>query len=124
MRRICDLQSLTSRASIRFALAPAAGRFGILPREGFLILAPDGAPRAYLNLCPHRAQPVDAGDGRLFLADGALECQAHGAVFDPATGACLRGPCAGDALTPLQFAVADGAIFIEEPGEPGSGLAD
>lgn len=118
MKRICELKSLVAHASIRFGLGSAPGGFGANPREGFLILADGGAPRGYLNLCPHRAQPVDVGDGKLFLPDGNLECQAHGAVFDPATGVCVRGPCEGDALTPLRVVIAAGAIFVDDSGQP------
>jgi nitrite reductase/ring-hydroxylating ferredoxin subunit len=115
VKRVCDLSDLSKRRSVRFDLPPAHGRFGLQPREGFVVASADGAPRAYVNLCPHRGQPVDLGDGRLFLADGNLECQAHGAVFDPATGACVRGPCAGAGLRALPAEVRGSAVFAGEP---------
>jgi nitrite reductase/ring-hydroxylating ferredoxin subunit len=120
MKRVCDLSELAAGASVRFELAPAAGRFGRIAREGFALLAPDGAPRAYLNVCPHRGQPVDVGDGRLRLPDGNLECQAHGAIFAAATGACVGGPCAGAGLISLFLEVRGAAVFVrdEQAGEP------
>jgi nitrite reductase/ring-hydroxylating ferredoxin subunit len=84
-------------------------------REAFALRAPDGTLCAYLNVCPHRAQPVDLGDGRLYNAAGEIECAAHGARFDPLTGACIGGPCEGDKLVPLQIVEADGAWLIDLP---------
>jgi nitrite reductase/ring-hydroxylating ferredoxin subunit len=81
--------------------------------EGFAYRAPDGAVRAWLNLCPHRLQPLDLGDGRLFNRAGELECAAHGARFDAATGACIAGPCAGIALCEIAVRDVDGAVWLE-----------
>jgi nitrite reductase/ring-hydroxylating ferredoxin subunit len=83
-------------------------------REAFALRAPDGVLRAYLNVCPHRAQPVDLGDGRLYNAAGEIECAAHGARFDPATGACLGGPCDGQALQPLPIEEHDGSAWLSD----------
>jgi nitrite reductase/ring-hydroxylating ferredoxin subunit len=104
--KLFDLADLPVRGSIRFPLAPG--------REGFAVLDATGTVRAYLNLCPHRAQPVDAGDGRLWLDSGDLECQAHGARFDPATGACTGGPCEGRPLTPLAVETRKGEVWLTE----------
>jgi nitrite reductase/ring-hydroxylating ferredoxin subunit len=103
--KLFDLAQLTPRGSVRFPLDAR--------REGFAVLTSDGAVRAYVNICSHRAEPVDIGDGRLWLPTGEIECQAHGARFDPVTGACTGGPCAGRGLTPLQIEVRDGAVFLE-----------
>jgi nitrite reductase/ring-hydroxylating ferredoxin subunit len=114
MKRVCDLSELAAGASVRFELAPARGRFGGIAREGFALLAPDGEPRAYLNVCPHRGQPVDVGDGRLRLPDGTLECQAHGAIFTAASGTCVGGPCAGAGLTALPLEVRGADVFVRD----------
>ena len=82
--------------------------------EGFALRDSSDAVRAYLNRCPHRAQPVDLGDGKLFTKDGSLECQAHGALFDPANGACRGGPCFGDSLTRLSIEERAGRIYLDE----------
>lgn len=119
--RVCALHELGAGRSVRFELGAVPGRFGPQPREGFALAAPDGTPRAFLNVCPHRGQPVDLGDGRLFLPDGNLECQAHGAVFDPATGACVRGPCAGDRLRALRVEVRAGAVFVADDAPDAEG---
>ena len=50
----------------------------------------------YLNRCAHVAMELDWVAGQFFDADGeALLCATHGAVYDPASGRCVGGPCAG-----------------------------
>ncbi|MBI2215723.1 MAG: Rieske 2Fe-2S domain-containing protein [Candidatus Rokubacteria bacterium] len=57
---------------------------------------------AYVNRCPHVGTPLDLWPNEFFSEDGrALVCSTHGAVFDPADGRCLAGPCLGDSLTAL-----------------------
>jgi nitrite reductase/ring-hydroxylating ferredoxin subunit len=105
--RLFELAHLRPGDSIRFPLGPG--------REGFAVRDASGAVRAYLNVCPHRAQPVDVGDGRLWLGSGEIECQAHGARFNPSTGACTGGPCDGQPLTPLAIEERDGAAWLLQP---------
>lgn len=53
----------------------------------------------YLNACPHRGTELDWNPGAFLSPDGThLQCATHGARFDPASGLCLSGPCAGDRL--------------------------
>jgi nitrite reductase/ring-hydroxylating ferredoxin subunit len=110
--KLFDSAALLVGQSVRFELGAVPGRFGPVQREGFALRLADGSVRAYLNLCPHRGEPVDRGDGRLFTGGGAIECQAHGALFDPATGACRNGPCFGRDLTPLEVEEHDAAIWL------------
>jgi nitrite reductase/ring-hydroxylating ferredoxin subunit len=106
LRRLCASEDLAPGASIRFPLEPQRP----YAEEGFAHRAPDGTVRAWVNVCPHRAQPIDLGDGKLFNAAGEIECHAHGARFDPSTGACLGGPCLGNELRPLAIAESEGEI--------------
>ena len=64
-----------------------------------------GQVRAYLNRCGHI--PVDFS--RLYLI-----CATHGALYDPATGACLGGRCEGRGLAAVAVAERDGNIYCEE----------
>ena len=110
--RICSSADLSGASSVRFELPPVQGSFGPVRVEGFAYRGADGAVRAWLNVCPHRAQPVDVGDGRLFNAKGEVECPAHGARFEAATGACLGGPCDGRPLQAIPAEERDGAVWM------------
>ena len=119
-RRLCDgqdLVDLTGRRSLRFDLGMVPGPFGPVMREGFAVRTQAGAVRAFVNVCPHRGQPVDLGDGRLWDKAGLLECQAHGAHFDAVTGECVQGPCEGKSLTPLEVFEEAGEVFLRAAGE-------
>jgi nitrite reductase/ring-hydroxylating ferredoxin subunit len=69
--------------------------------NGFLVNH-EGGFYAYLNRCPHVGTPLDLWENE-FLSEDArtIVCATHGAVFEPGTGACIAGPCSGDALTTL-----------------------
>jgi nitrite reductase/ring-hydroxylating ferredoxin subunit len=44
----------------------------------------------------------------------ALVCHAHGARFDPLSGACTLGPCLGQSLRPLALRLgAQGQIEVD-----------
>ena len=68
--------------------------------------------RAWRDACPHVAGAPLAWRKNAYLsADGRhLVCHAHGARFDPATGACLIGPALGQSLCAVP-------ITIDEHGE-------
>jgi nitrite reductase/ring-hydroxylating ferredoxin subunit len=105
--KLFESKALRPGASLRFPLDEW--------REGFALRMPHGTVCAYLNVCPHRLQAVDEGDGRLWNAAGEIECGHHGARFVPATGACAGGPCNGSGLTPIQVLEHDGAVWLAEP---------
>jgi len=90
------LDELPAGRTLKFRLA-CGGR----PLEGFVVNH-GGRHRAYVNRCPHVGTPLDLWPNE-FLSEDARElvCATHGARFEPATGRCTAGPCAGDALTPL-----------------------
>jgi nitrite reductase/ring-hydroxylating ferredoxin subunit len=57
---------------------------------------------AYVNSCPHIGLPLDLKPGTMFNADvGYFICSTHGALFEPETGLCVGGPCAGRHLVPV-----------------------
>ena len=69
--------------------------------EGFVVNH-HGRYYAYVNRCPHVGTPLDLWPNEFLTEDGcALICSTHGAVFAPASGRCMAGPCVGDFLTPL-----------------------
>lgn len=61
-----------------------------------------GYVRAYLNSCPHAGVRLDwkPDDFRDYTGEFLL-CSMHGALFEPATGHCIAGPCRGSRLVCL-----------------------
>jgi nitrite reductase/ring-hydroxylating ferredoxin subunit len=75
----------------------------------------EGRVHAFLNRCAHVGVELDWQPGRFFDADGmVLICSTHGALYDPATGACLGGPCRGAGLVPVAVAEVDGEVILRE----------
>ena len=73
----------------------------IMPYIGILVGTRRGA-RAFRNLCPHVPIPLDRARDEIVEPNGRrLCCSMHGALFDPVTGLCTHGPCAGERLQPL-----------------------
>jgi nitrite reductase/ring-hydroxylating ferredoxin subunit len=73
-----------------------------IKREGFLAWF-NQQPVAYENVCRHIPISLDYGDNRFFSADGQhIICQNHGAMYEPLTGLCVRGPCQGAKLRALE----------------------
>jgi nitrite reductase/ring-hydroxylating ferredoxin subunit len=63
---------------------------------------------AFRDECPHQAMPLSAGT---VLSDGTLECAWHGARFDCATGAVLKGPAEDDLIT-YPVSVVAGRVLV------------
>ena len=56
----------------------------------------EGDAHAYLNRCSHVAMEMDYQPNRFFDESGQyLMCATHGAMYEPATGHCVGGPCRG-----------------------------
>ena len=78
--------------------------------HGFLIRK-DGEVRGYVDRCPHAGLPLAQKlDDYLTPAGDLIACSWHGALFDIDTGACVGGPCVGQALRPWPVAAHDGFI--------------
>jgi nitrite reductase/ring-hydroxylating ferredoxin subunit len=102
----CPTSDLPPGRTLKFAVA-----WGGRAVEGFIVNH-DGAYGAYVNRCPHAGTTLDLWPNEFLSEDGrSLICATHGAVFAPATGACIAGPCAGDGLTPLPVRV-DGDVLV------------
>lgn len=72
-----------------------------------------GTVVGYLNQCAHVAMELDWQPGVFFDRDGdVLMCATHGALYEPASGRCAGGPCAGrGGLRRLELVERDGAIY-------------
>lgn len=67
---------------------------------------------AYLNRCSHRRVELDWDSGRFFdIERRYLICATHGALYHPATGACLGGPCNGG-LVKLEVIEKNNYIYL------------
>lgn len=70
-----------------------------------------GHAHAYLNRCAHVAMEMDWQPNRFFDDSGQwLLCATHGAVYEPASGACSGGPCRGG-LIKVPLIERDGLVF-------------
>jgi nitrite reductase/ring-hydroxylating ferredoxin subunit len=74
-----------------------------------------GRAHAYLNRCAHVAMELDWQEGVFFDAEGRdIVCATHGAIYDPASGRCLGGPCQrGAALVKLTIEERDGMVYFQ-----------
>ena len=107
--RIATLEEIEEGKTIKFSF-----KRGERPLEGFVGRF-KGKLFAYENTCRHIPISLDYGDNRFFTNKGdALMCQTHGAVYEPDTGLCTRGPCAGASLFPLEVVEEDGVLWFEE----------
>ena len=107
-RWLCFLRDLDEGQALKFAFE----REGVA-REGFVARF-RGKVVAYENVCRHLPLSLDYDDGRFFSGDGRhFACQTHGAIYEPLTGVCVRGPCEGARLKALKIRLTEGAIWLE-----------
>ena len=73
----------------------------------------EGRAYAYVNSCPHVGTPLDLWPNEFLAEDGrTIVCSTHGALFEPDSGFCIAGPCAGDHLAPLPVRVEGDQIVV------------
>jgi nitrite reductase/ring-hydroxylating ferredoxin subunit len=111
---ICPLADIPDPGALGFS--PPGAQF---PDECFLVRH-DGALHAFVNVCPHAGNFLNwKPDAFLTRDKSMIMCSAHGALFNPATGLCVAGPCPGKSLRPVKIALEDGlvvAFFSRETG--------
>jgi nitrite reductase/ring-hydroxylating ferredoxin subunit len=106
--RICESAQLADGGDgVRFSVI-ANG----VEREAFVVRYQNTVV-GYLNRCAHTGLELDWVPGRFLDSERRwLICAAHGALYDPATGACAAGPCAGrGALMRVPVVEIDGAVY-------------
>ena len=80
---------------------------------------------AYENVCRHIPVTIDYDDNQFFTPEGThFICQTHGAVYEPLTGKCVRGPCPGEKLFPLRIVADDGAVWLRTEEDEGPSLEE
>jgi nitrite reductase/ring-hydroxylating ferredoxin subunit len=77
----------------------------------FVIVASDGALRAFPAQCPHMLGPLEAAG----VEDGAVTCPWHGYRFDLATGRNLSGKTCALHPLPSVTVAADGVVWVSLP---------
>ena len=109
-RLICASDALTDGGpGVRFEVQRAGAT---LPA---LAIRFRGVARAYTNVCQHQATELDWNPGEFFDAERLyLVCATHGACYDPASGVCIAGPCAGARLATVAIRERDNGIYCAE----------
>ncbi|NIJ32878.1 Rieske 2Fe-2S domain-containing protein [Sphingomonas oligoaromativorans] len=102
---LCPLDAIADGKARNFVLQMRAGRFhGFVVRKG-------EAVHGYVDRCPHAGLPLaQTLDDYLTPDGGLIACSWHGALFRIEGGACVGGPCVGQALAAWPVHVRDGAI--------------
>lgn len=105
--RVCRLDELPDPGARGFSVRTAGG-----PQEIFLVRRGE-AVFAYRNSCPHTGSPLDwLPDQFLNLDRTLIQCATHMALFRIEDGYCLAGPCAGQALMPVEMRLEDGWVAV------------
>lgn len=106
-QRLCASAALRERdRAVLFDLR-WAGR----PARGFALRI-DGRAVGYLNQCAHVPVEMDWREGEFLDLDRRwIVCAVHGATYDPGTGDCVAGPCAGARLRRIALAESDGVVY-------------
>ncbi len=76
------------------------------------VMRHDGHVVSYVNRCAHVPVEMDWQPGE-FLDDTRrwIICSMHGAVYDPANGQCVGGPCHGATLRAVPVSEHKGRIY-------------
>lgn len=108
-QKICDFKDLAELSCKEFIVKNDAFK-----KDAFLIFYM-GHCYAYENSCPHTGVNLNWQEEQFFSFDGRfLQCSLHGALFEPTTGACVRGPCLGQDLKRINFVLKDGVVYTAE----------
>jgi len=103
---LCALDDLADPGSRGFLYRAGEALF-----LGFVVRCGD-AVRGYIDSCPHAGMPLALLPNRYLTRESDLiVCSSHGALFRPADGLCVGGPCAGKSLAPWPVVVDQEAVY-------------
>lgn len=104
---LCALDEIPSPGSKGFRFREGEALFaGFVVRQGEILAG-------YVDSCPHAGWPLAGFAGRYLTRENDfILCAGHGALFKIEGGACVAGPCPGQALTPWPVTVRDGQIVV------------
>ncbi len=107
---VCMIEELSDPGARGFS--PPGARFA----DDYFVVRRGNELSCFSNACAHMAQPLNWAPDRFLSRDGALIlCPAHGAIYDPLSGACRGGPCNGQGLMRWPVTLRDGVIMAEVP---------
>ena len=111
-RLICASSDLLDGGSgVRFEV----DEYGLGKLAPAFVIRWHGRVYGYLNRCGHVPIELDWQQGEFFdYSQHYLICTTHGALYDPATGACLGGRCERRGLKPWPVFERDGNVYCEE----------
>ncbi len=108
--RVADLESIAEPGAVEFRVGEQDWPF-----RG-LVVRWQGEVSAYANVCPHAGHPLNIDPDRFFNRDESLLiCASHGALFEPVSGDCVAGPCAGQSLRKLECRIEAGGVYVRAP---------
>ncbi|NRR31671.1 Rieske (2Fe-2S) protein [Oxalobacteraceae bacterium] len=105
---LCQLDELADREARGFDPLGSGQDSVLLVRQGLQLYA-------YRDLCPHYGDTPMAWRRHAYLnaQRSHIVCAAHGALFEIANGACVRGPCLGQSLSALHVEIRDdGGVLV------------
>ena len=95
---------------LRFVVSAFQGKY-----SAFVVRHRSGLS-AFLNICAHMDLELDWVAGRFFDSEGHhLICSTHGALYDPVSGLCVKGPCRGAYLKPVAVRESSDQVFLSDP---------
>jgi nitrite reductase/ring-hydroxylating ferredoxin subunit len=103
--RLCALADIPDPGARGFSFRHGEALFaGFVVRQGDTVAG-------YEDRCPHAGMPLALIPHRYLTREGDLIlCVSHGALFRPADGVCIAGPCAGRALQTWPVRLLDGDL--------------
>jgi nitrite reductase/ring-hydroxylating ferredoxin subunit len=107
IKPLCSLADLPEGSSRGFSVKTCSGY------EDIFLVHKNSQLFAYRNSCPHTGGPLDWVPDQFLDLDGELiQCATHDALFRIEDGACIAGPCAGKALSPVSVGISNDEIFL------------
>ena len=109
---ICRLDDLSNPGSVGFKMGAEPW-----PLRGFVVRRGNEV-FAYVNRCPHAGHPLNLRPDEFLAWDREhILCNSHGAMFEIAGGACIAGPCEGQALSALPIKIEEGVVVLDADPE-------
>ena len=99
-----------------FSKDPSTVKFTFLEygekQSGFVVFF-DAKYYAYRNKCQHLAVELDWNNNDFFEEEEEfIVCSTHGAIYEPSSGKCLAGPCAGKNLEILNLKILKDKLIV------------